>query len=86
MQRIKYETNTDKEEFLDYYGMALLVGALFRLTAQDLKFGNKRTKKNVQQFLSSEWFDCLCSGINVESSYVKKLILSSRVKTRSNYE
>jgi len=88
MQGIKCSSNTNQEKSVEtgYEGTLQLVGAMFRLAAQDLKYGTGRVKKSARIFIDSPWFSFLCDGMNVESSYVKKLIKGSRVRKRNNYE
>ena len=86
MQRIQYSNNTDQEDLNGHEGTILLVGAIFRLTAQDLRYGTKNVKRNARAFLKSRWFNFLCEGMDVDPSYVKRLIKDSKVKSRNRYE
>jgi len=65
-----------------YYGYLQLIGAIFRLCAQDVKYG---MVDDVAYFVDSEWFDDLCDCIDVQPADVKKRIFSSKVKQRSEY-
>jgi len=77
----KSENSFVSEE--DFYLNTLsLIGALFRLAAQDLKYGDK---KEVLEFLESEWFEELCSNMNLESKEVKRLIMTSNILQRMEY-
>lgn len=72
---------------LNYFGALNLIMAIFRLTAQDLKYGNKEIRKEAKKFLRSIWFEDLCDGMNLNSDRVKNIIIKSdRVSTRGKYE
>jgi len=86
MQGIQYSNDSNKEELNGHEGAILLIGAMFRLTAQDLRYGTNEVKRNARAFLKSKWFLSLCDGMDVDPLYVKKLIKSSKVKSRNSYE
>ena len=65
-----------------YYNMLGLIGAIFRLAAQDMKYNRK---EEVIEFIESEWFIDLCDYLNLEVTQVRTLICSSRVLQREEY-
>lgn len=65
-----------------YQGYLQLIGAVFRLCAQDVKFGKV---DDVTDFIESEWFQDLCDYLDVETTAVKKQIFSGKVKHRAEY-
>ena len=67
-------------------GIIYLIMSLFRLTAQDLKYGDKQIKGEALRFIDSDWFVYLCDGLNLESNYVRRLILNGMVKWRKEYD
>jgi hypothetical protein len=73
------------EEYSDI-GVLQLVLAIFRYTAQDLRYGNESIKKEALDFLESEWFDELCEYFNYSPCEVKHLILYSPISWRNKYE
>ena len=75
------EDNTQSTEGI-YQGCLQLVGAIFRLCAQDVKYGKTY---DVVQFVESEWFQDLCDSLDVPSEEVKKKIFSSKVRQRAEY-
>ena len=86
MSQNEYKINSIPEE-LNYLGALSLIMAIFRLTAQDLKYGNKEIKQEAQIFLRSVWFKSLCDGINMDSFHVGNVIKgSNRISTRVGYE
>ena len=70
---------TDEEKF---EGIINLVGALFRLTSQDIKQGDQ----SAVQFIESEWYVEICDGLQVDAKKFKYYILTKRVKSRVSYE
>jgi hypothetical protein len=69
-----------------YNGILSLIGAMFRLAAQDLKFGGKNGRRaEALEFIESEWFSDLCCYMNVDTNRVRKLILNGRVRQREEY-
>ena len=86
MQQNEYQINAISEE-LEYASSLNLIMAIFRLTAQDLKYGDKEIKLEARKFLRSAWFRELCDGINLDSNHVKNTIIrSGRVSIRESYE
>jgi hypothetical protein len=69
-------------EDYSYEGTVNLIAALFRLTAQDIRFGDEKAK----EFLDTQWFEDLCDGINVKPKTVRFYILNKKVKSRVTYE
>ena len=65
-----------------YYNMLNLIGAIFRLAAQDMKYGRVG---EVMEFVESEWFIDLCEDLNLDYKDVKKLIYSKKVLQRQEY-
>lgn len=66
-----------------FHGTRALIGAMFRLAAQDYKFGDK---EDVEIFIHSEWFEELCDGLNLNSTRVRELIIKGNVKHREEYQ
>ncbi len=61
--------------------------AMFRLAAQDIKYGNKEARRDARKFLKSEWFSELCENINLDSTMVQNVILkSTKISSRTSYE
>ena len=71
----------DKRE-LRYEGTVNLIGALFRLTAQDIRQGSKEA----EEFLDSEWFNDICEGLQVNPKVFKEYMLHKKVRSRVSYE
>ena len=87
MQQDEYQTNTVSKELIGYSNALNLIMAMFRLVAQDLKYGNKEVKQEARKFLKSAWFRELCDGIDLDSKHVRDTIIKSdRVSTRGSYE
>ena len=74
------------DNYIDSDGFVLLMGSLIRLTSQDLRFGDEKTKQEATEFIDSEWFCTICDSMGLNSDKVKYYIVNSRVKTRGNYE
>lgn len=86
MYKNEYQIDTIPKN-LEYLGALNLIMAILRLTAQDLKYGNKEIKKDAKKFLSSDWFEDLCDGMDLNSNHVKDVIIKSNaVRTRGSYE
>ena len=69
-----------------YDGIVNLIGAMFRLAAQDLKFGNTKTKAEAIEFLNSERFKELCESINVNADKMRRLIMTKKARKREEYQ
>jgi myosin heavy subunit len=65
-----------------YDGYLQLVGAIFRLCSQDVKYGRVN---DVAYFVDSQWFEDLCDYIEIDPKEVKKRIFSKKVKQRAEY-
>jgi len=86
MQQNEYQIDTISKE-LKYLSSLNLIMAMFRLAAQDLKYGNKDVKRDAKKFLRSTWFKELCSGIDLDASHVRNVIIESdKVSIRGSYE
>jgi hypothetical protein len=72
----------DSQSDLNYDGVVNLIGALLRLTSQDIRYGSTEAR----QFLSSEWFETICDGLQVEPFKIRRMILLNNVKSRISYE
>lgn len=83
MYHSEYEKDIIRE---DYLAVLNLLGALFRLTSQDLRHGTKAVKKEAKEFLSSDWFNDICDYTNLNPETTRNLIRYSKVKSRTNYE
>jgi hypothetical protein len=66
-----------------YSGTLSLIGAMFRLAAQDYKFGRS---KEVECFLVSVWFEEICEGMGLDVKEVRSLIKQGKVKHREEYQ
>lgn len=68
-------------------GLTNLVLAIFRYTAQDIRYGTPANKKDAEEFLESEWFEDLC-GIfkDIQPKRVRKMIRENPVCWRDKYE
>jgi hypothetical protein len=72
---------------IKYLCVLNLVMTIFRVTAQDIKYGDEETKREALIFLESEWFEEMCCNMGLDYKRVKKLISSkSKVSPRSVYE
>jgi hypothetical protein len=70
-----------------YTSVLGLVMTIFRLTAQDLKYGNTEIKNDAIEFLESAWFDEMCSNMNLDSDRVRRIIVTSqKTSSRTSYE
>jgi hypothetical protein len=67
-----------------YNGVLSLIGAIFRLAAQDYKYSESR-RIEVIEFTESEWFLDICDSLEVSPKEVKKRIYGGKVKQRSEY-
>ena len=66
-----------------YDGVVQLIGAIFRLCAQDMKYGDN---KEVLQFVRSDWFVDLCEYLGLNPKEVRKRILTSKkIRQRMEY-
>jgi hypothetical protein len=74
-------------ESIQYFCYLNLVMTLFRVTAIDLKYGNKEAKREAKKFLNSEWFCQICSNMNLDPKYTKiTIITSEKIGSRNQYE
>jgi hypothetical protein len=72
---------------IEYLCTLSLIMTMFRVTAQDLKYGNVKTKKEAKKFLESDWFNEICVNMGLGTERVKKLIITSkRTGSRTSYE
>jgi len=69
-------------------GLINLVLAIFRYTAQDLRYGSPANKKDAEEFLNSWWFRELCDvfGTGIDPKKVAKMIRENPVSWRDKYE
>ena len=67
-------------------GSLNLVAAIFRCTAQDIRYGNSAAKKDARIFLESQWFEDLCEIFNVGPERTRNMILYNQIAWRSKYE
>lgn len=65
-----------------YVGVLSLIGAMFRLAAQDAKYGRR---EEVLEFVESEWFVEICDCLELNPNDVKERIFTSKVKQRDEY-
>ena len=87
MRESKYRDNDVQKGVIEYLCILNFVMAMFRLTAQDIKYGDKDTKKEARKFLKSVWFNELCENVNLGPARVKYAILhSDKISSRSSYE
>jgi len=59
---------------------------MFRITAQDLRKGNRSKKIMAGKFLRSRWFDDICCGISMPTERVREMIKYGKVASRVTYE
>ena len=71
--------STDEDKF---EGIINLIGALFRLTNQDIKQGDN----SALEFIESNWYIEICEGLQIDPEKFKKYILTKKVKSRISYE
>ena len=71
---------------MNYSGFLNLIIAIFRLTAQDLRYGNAKSKQEANEFLESQWFEDLCDVFSTDPKIVKYRIKNSPVSWRERYE
>ena len=67
-------------------GFANLIIAIFRVTAQDLRYGNVKARREANDFLRSQWFEDLCEVFYTDPKVIKKRIKTSQVRWREVYE
>ena len=67
-------------------GLIGIILAIFRCTAQDLKYGNKKTKKSANEFLASRWFEDLCGVFSIDKRKIEYMIRYNKVSWRDKYE
>ena len=67
-------------------GLTNLIGAMFRLVAQDIRFGGPVAKKDALEFLESEWYKELCDMMDLNPKKLKKSIIHNKVAWRNRYE
>jgi len=67
-------------------GFANLIIAIFRLTAQDLRYGNAKAKAEANEFLESQWFEDLCDVFRTDHKIIEHRIRNSPVSWREVYE
>ena len=64
-----------------------LIMTMFRLTAQDIKYGDKDLSKQAKRFLSSRWFVQICECTNLDPIQTKYIILhNTRISGRRAIE
>jgi len=63
-----------------------LVAAIFRLTAQDIRFGKVEIKQEALEFLETELFIDMCDAFHFDPKETKRLILESPIVWRKTYE
>jgi len=80
-------SNEENFSEIEYLSTLNLIMALFRVTAQDLKYGDKIIKKEATRFLNSLWFREICINMCLEPDDVKRIIIKSkRTGSRTSYE
>ena len=67
-------------------GLVGLVLAIFRGTAQDLRYGSKGAKKSANEFLDSQWFEELCVLFPTDPKRIRHMIRNNKVAWRDKYE
>lgn len=67
-------------------GLVGLILAMFRGTAQDLRYGNKKAKKDANAFLASQWFKDLCVVFPTDPKRIEYMIRYNKVAWRDKYE
>jgi hypothetical protein len=72
-------------------GFVNLILAIFRYTAQDLKYGTPELKRQAEEFLSGEdswWFVEMCDvfGGETDIDNIRKMIRENSVSWRDKYE
>ena len=86
MNRDMLDTD-DNQVRINYLCTLGLVMTMFRVTAQDIRYGNKEVKEDAKKFLNSDWFEELCNEMDLDHERVKSIILHShRTSSRSSYE
>ena len=87
MRENRYQDNSIQEGIIEYTCILNFIMAMFRLTAQDIKYGDKIIKKDARKFLKSAWFNELCENVNLGPDRVRYAILhSDKISSRSSYE
>jgi hypothetical protein len=68
-------------------GLVNLILAIFRYTAQDIRYGTPTNRKDAEEFLNSQWFEDMC-GIfkDISPKKVRKMIKENPVSWRDKYE
>ena len=67
-------------------GFVNLIIAIFRLTAQDLRYGNVVSKREANEFLKTQWFKDLCDVFGTDPKVISYRIRNSPVSWREVYE
>jgi hypothetical protein len=79
--------NSDENSALEYLCTLNLVMTMFRLTSQDLKYGDEESKTEAKKFLKSAWFNELCNDMGLDTNRVRKIIVENqRIGSRASYE
>jgi hypothetical protein len=77
-------SNNESIQYLCYLNMVM---TMFRITAVDIKYGNKEVRHEAKKFLHSDWFFQICSNMNLDPESTKLIILrGTRISSRSKYE
>ncbi len=67
-------------------GLLNLIGAMLRLTSQDIKIGNKSYKEEAIDFLTTQWYEDICEGMSIAKDRMNLWIIRGELASRCSYE
>jgi hypothetical protein len=77
----------DDSSNIEYLCYLNLVMTVLRVTAQDLKYGDRKIKREALKFLKSKWFSEICDNMSLYPDEVRELIFESKkTSSRNSYE
>ena len=77
---------TEEQHEITQTGLINLILAIFRYTAQDIRYGSKKNREEALEFLETEFFDHLCSIFTIDKRRIRKMIKENPVSWRDKYE
>jgi hypothetical protein len=77
----------DRSDDIIYLCYLNMIMTMFRITAQDIKYGDKKVIRSARKFLHSKWFFEICDYTNLDPISTRKIIQKgSKVSSRNSYE
>jgi len=84
---MRYTDDSEGQDRIQYLCTLTLIMTMFRITSQDLKYGNSKMKREARKFLKSSWFEELCGNMDLDVEKVRRTIMyDGKAKSRSSYE